>query len=202
MKLTNAIVNKIETATLKDLVAFYNFHNADKQIKAFASKAKGVERVSALLEMLVDNYEQCPHCLDFADASTYGADATITAAGEEGTAAGNRMECHSCGTIYSRGGAVYTGGKGGAVAGRTNPTFAKTMSESLKLDRTVECIETGEVFKNCFRIFREGHMSNAQSDRLSHILYTAAKQGVRMEQEMNGKTYRLVNVDTNEGAEA
>lgn len=196
MKLSTTISHKIEAATTKQLVAFTNHHavsDADR-VKTFTPKAKGVEHVAHIVSELIAQKALCPHCLDFADETTWEPIKKIESHDDH-------LHCLACGTDYrEQSGAVYTGGKGGAVAGRTNPTFADTMRSSLKLDRRVEHIETGEVYANCFRLFKEaGLMSNGQSDTLSHRLYSAAKRGEQITCEMNGGTYRLVNV---EGVEA
>ena len=198
MKLSTTISHKIEAATTKQLVAFTNAHavsDADR-VKTFSPKAKGVEHVSHIILEEMAKGELCPHCLDFSEETTFSAPESSITINDEGI-----CQCHECSTEYRvASGAVFTGGKGGAVTGRTNPTFADTMRSSLKLDRRVEHIETGEVYANCFRLFKEaGLMSNGQSDTLSHRLYSAAKRGEQITCEMNGGTYRLVNV---EGAEA
>lgn len=198
MKLSTTIVSKIEAATTKQLVAFTNHYavsDADR-VKRFTPKSAGVDHVAGIILEEMARHELCPHCLDFAEPTSYTAPDVSITINDEGI-----CQCHECSTEYRvASGAVYTGGKGGAVAGRTNPTFANTMRTSLKLDRTVEHIETGEVYANCFRLFKEaGLMSNGQSDTLSHRLYSAAKRGEQITCEMNGGTYRLVNV---EGAEA
>lgn len=75
-------------------------------------------------------------------------------------------------------------------------SFQNTMSTSLKLDRTVRHVETGETYKNCFRLFTEAKLlTNAQSDKLSGILYKEAKQGIKVTFSFGeGLTFELVNV--------
>ena len=62
------------------------------------------------------------------------------------------------------------------------------MSSTLKLDRTVTCVQTGETWPNAFRMWRE------RPDWLTAQLYSAAKRGQRAELTINGRTFRLVNV--------
>ena len=70
------------------------------------------------------------------------------------------------------------------------------MSSTLKLDRTVTCVQTGETWANAFRMWRErpDWLTGAQVDRLTAQLYSAAKRGQRAELTINGRTFRLVNV--------
>lgn len=70
------------------------------------------------------------------------------------------------------------------------------MKASLKLDRTITCITTGEVWKNAYRMWRENPdwMTSSQQDRLTQQLYKAAKMGDKAVVEVNGRYFELVNV--------
>lgn len=194
MKLTKIATAKIETATAKQLVAFYNTHT-DKPITKFSGIVVGQERVTKLVSDLVYNYMVCPHCLDLNDPATWTADNSITPAGVEGTKDAERTECHSCGTVYKANGDVYKPRKS-TEPKTVSEGFSQTMSTSLKLDRTVRHVETGETYKNCFRLFTEAKLlTNAQSDKLSGILYKEAKQGIKVTFSFGeGLTFELVNV--------
>lgn len=73
----------------------------------------------------------------------------------------------------------------------TNKT-RPAMVESMKLDRRILHVETGEVYANACRVWKAGLVSSAQGDRLSAVLYGAAKAGNRAEQVViNGHTFKL-----------
>ncbi len=72
-----------------------------------------------------------------------------------------------------------------------------SMQTTMKLDRTITCIETGEVWKNAHQMWLDNPdwMSSGQQDRLTAQLYATAKQGERKEVMVNGRTFCLVNVE-------
>ena len=71
-----------------------------------------------------------------------------------------------------------------------------TMKESLKLDRTITCVNTGETWKNAYQMWREHSdwMTSAQQDRLTAQLYAAAKNSEQKIIEINDRSFKLVNV--------
>lgn len=71
-----------------------------------------------------------------------------------------------------------------------------TMKESLKLDRTITCVNTGETWKNAYQMWREHFdwMTSAQQDRLTAQLYAAAKNSEQKIIEINDRSFKLVNV--------
>ena len=80
---------------------------------------------------------------------------------------------------------------------RADTVVRTNMKTTLKLDRTITCIETGEVWKNAHQMWldKPEWMSSGQQDRLTAQLYAAAKQGERKEIVVNGRTFCLVNVE-------
>ena len=70
------------------------------------------------------------------------------------------------------------------------------MKDSLKLDRTIICVNTGETWKNAYQMWREHNdwMTSAQQDRLTAQLYAAAKINEQKIIEINGRSFMLVNV--------
>lgn len=70
------------------------------------------------------------------------------------------------------------------------------MRDSLKLDRTITCVETGETWKNAHRMWlsHPDWMTSGQQDRLTAQLYGAAKVGEQKTVEINGRNFKLVNV--------
>jgi hypothetical protein len=82
----------------------------------------------------------------------------------------------------------------------TTPNNARpVMKDSLKLDRTITCVETGDMWKNAYQmwIFNPEWMTSSQQDRLTAQLYAAAKQGQRKQITINDRTFMLVNVAEN-----
>ena len=78
----------------------------------------------------------------------------------------------------------------------TPNTTRPAMKDSLKLDRTITCVETGDTWKNAYQmwIHNPDWMTSSQQDRLTAQLYAAAKQGERKDIVINNRTFRLVNV--------
>jgi hypothetical protein len=70
------------------------------------------------------------------------------------------------------------------------------MKTSLKLDRTIRCVETRHEWPNAHRMWVENPdwMTSSQQDRLTARLYAAAKRGERDYVVVNGRTFELVNV--------
>lgn len=71
------------------------------------------------------------------------------------------------------------------------------MRDSLKLDRRIVMVDTGEVWPNAYRMWcaYPALMTSAQQDRLTKQLYAAAKQGVREYVVINECTYCLLHVE-------
>jgi hypothetical protein len=71
------------------------------------------------------------------------------------------------------------------------------MRDSLKLDRRIVMVDTGEVWPNAYRMWcaYPALMSSAQQDRLTKQLYASAKQGVREYVTINSSTYCLFHVN-------
>lgn len=70
------------------------------------------------------------------------------------------------------------------------------MKASLRLDRTIRCVETGDEWLNAHQMWvaNPDWMTSSQQDRLTARLYAAAKRGERERVEVNGRTFELVNV--------
>ena len=66
------------------------------------------------------------------------------------------------------------------------------MSQSLKLDRRITCVDSGKVYANACQVWKDGLVSASQGDRLSATLYGAAKAGNRlMSLTINGHVFAL-----------
>lgn len=70
------------------------------------------------------------------------------------------------------------------------------MKASLKLDRAIRHVETGDVWLNAHQMWvaNPDWMTSSQQDRLTARLYAAAKRGERELLTVNGRTFELVNV--------
>lgn len=99
---------QVANAKTAELVAFYNAH-AVKQVSKFADRKTAEKRVLALIADMTAQGQFCPHCNDIANPDSCGAD--ITYAGQEGTAAGERMFCHRCSTEFKSDGTAYNAPK-------------------------------------------------------------------------------------------
>lgn len=80
---------------------------------------------------------------------------------------------------------------------KVEPSSARpAMQLSLKLDRTITCLETGETWTNAHQMWvaNPSWMTSSQQDRLTAQLYAAAKQGEQKQLSINGYTFMLVNV--------
>lgn len=77
-----------------------------------------------------------------------------------------------------------------------NDSIRPAMKESLKLDRTIICLNTRDTWKNAYRMWCEHKdwMTSAQQDRLTAQLYAAAKEGEQAVIEINNRKFMLVNV--------
>lgn len=58
-------------------------------------------------------------------------------------------------------------------------TLRPAMVESMKLDRRIVDLTAGVVYRNACRVWKAGVVSSSQCDRLSSVLYSAAKNGDR-----------------------
>jgi hypothetical protein len=67
------------------------------------------------------------------------------------------------------------------------------MVQSLKLDRRIVCVDTGAEYKNACQVWKAGLVSASQGDRLSALLYGAAKRGEFPTVTVNGHAFKLLN---------
>jgi len=65
------------------------------------------------------------------------------------------------------------------------------MVASLKLDRRIVSLESGIVYKNACQVWKADLVSSSQCDRLSALLYGAAKRGEFPTVEVNGHEFKL-----------
>jgi len=191
----------IATATSAELLAFFNTHTGGAQVKKFADRKTAERRVGLLI----------------AEMGEENTDAEVAVAIEEVVALAtsvfipsyNHTVCPKCGSseIYNgrtQGGLVvdedviagchscdWEQGDRKASSSSTSATVRPAMTASLKLDRRIVHTDTGEVYANACQVWKAGLVSASQGDRLSSVLYGAAKKGDRVVTLVNGHTFRL-----------
>lgn len=200
----------VRTATTAELVAFYNAH-ASAPIKRFADR-KTAERRCLELQATAAflsahpaapaaepapaayTHDTCPVC----GASDITCGTVVDSSFGQHLVREHEALCHGCGHEFN-----YNTGRplrARAEPGRRATGPRPALSASLKLDRTVTCLDTGESWKNPFRMWRERPtwLSSSQVDTLTGRLYAAAKLGRREVVTLNGRQFALVNVNAGE----
>jgi hypothetical protein len=199
----------VKSATAAELLAFYNAHSGRESVKRFADRRSAEKRVTALLAERQFNVpaplpevseEDAFYVSNYGVAHCPGCGVHLSnGVGHDGQEVNNKrvrherfqFECLGCGVEF-----------GPAVASRAKATkSSKTvagprpaMVESLKLDRRIVHIDTGVIYKNANRVYKAGLVSSAQGDRLSAVLYRAAKAGNRHEHVIiNNSTFCLAD---------
>ena len=131
----------------------------------------------------VHGHDNCPHC---------GIHLS-NGVGEDGQEVNGKAikhdafqyECLGCGAEF-----------GPAVVRKSAPVstgvLRPAMAASLKIDRQIVEVSTGVVYANACQVWKAGLVSASQGDRLSAVLYGAAKAGNRlMSVTVNGHVFAL-----------
>lgn len=198
----------IAAATSAELLTFFNANTGGAQIKKFADRPTAEKRVQKLVdEMLAEenivpnvevqtpalNVEMIPTAERADDACpSCGATLDITSGriverfGKQALVDEGVFTCHGCGHEW---GTPDTPAKKAKVS--VYKTVRNNMVSSLKLDRRIVHVETDTVYPNALQVRKAGLMSPSQADRLSSVLYTAAKKNDRVTTVINGHTFRL-----------
>ena len=173
-----------ETASTKELVEFYNKHAHElgkREVKKFVDRATAQLRVRQLIEDLVYTTQAMEVCQAVEEA-VKGNDDFHQVTEEQ--------------HIFHRAETVKP------VKVPVDGAWSETreaMKTSLKLDRTIVVYEGDELqgtWSNAFRMWKDNPewMTSGQQDRLTAKLYAAAKQGEKIQVEINGRTFELANV--------
>jgi hypothetical protein len=197
----------VGSVTMAELLSFYNTHSGLAAVKRFSDRRNAEKRVRALLaerqfnvplplpevseqdKSNIHHYgvSHCPSC-------NIGLDNGVGHDGQD--ANGKKIHhkqfeymCLACesefGPLVRR--KTYSIVRNGKPVG-----VRPAMVESLKLDRRIESISSGIIYKNANQVFQAGLVSSSQGDRLSAVLYSAAKKGDRsLVITVNGKEFRL-----------
>lgn len=174
----------VKTATTAELVAFYNAHSGCDPIKKFSDRRNAEKRIEKLLaerqfnipQPLVDN-QHCPVC---GSADLYFGRMVREKLVDEEHCVG----CHSCGYTVD-----HRSGKSSKPVTKVGPRPA--MKQSLKLDRRIVHIETGNIYANACQVWKAALVTSSQGDRLSSTLYGAAKRGEFPVLTVNGHNFKL-----------
>ena len=206
---------KISTATTAELLAFFNANTGGAQVKKFADRKTAERRCQVLIDEMIEEgdaegydlsgttsdaqeadpcesrlmrdygHSVCPHC----GIPLYNG------VGEHNQEVNGKrikhdkyqFECLGCGEEF--GPAIlnhYVRPSGAPITSR--PAMVATM----KIDRQIVSVHSGIVYKNACQVWKAGLVSASQGDRLSAVLYGAAKQGNRlMSLTLNGHLFAL-----------
>lgn len=209
----------VSTATTAELLAFFNANTGGNPVKKFADRKTAERRVQALVDEIASeatavispglrnpgdvfgsameaakvskpdstlakveftpsyNHRVCPKCgsTDIFNGRTKGGLVV-----DEDTVAG----CHNCDWVQDDGKVA----KSSTTTGVSRPA----MAESLKLDRRIVDLTSGVVYKNACQVWKANVVSSSQCDRLSALLYGAAKNGDReLVASVNGHNFTL-----------
>ena len=201
----------VSTATTAELLSFFNANTGGAQVKKFADRKTAERRCQALAdEMFAEtqamvaanpDYQQAAQdvnpCeseakIDSDACPSCGATLDITSgriverAGHQHLVDEGYFTCHGCGHEWGTKDNHYVRPSGAPITSRPE------MVKSLKLDRQIESVLTGIVYKNACQVWKAGLVSASQGDRLSAVLYGAAKQGNRlMSLTLNGHLFAL-----------
>jgi len=191
------------TATTAELLAFFNANTGGAQVKKFADRKTAERRVNALLEEMAEEapLEGLAHPDNIA-----AAEREIAARALEGEDMSNavvdpvtsainfiRTEANDFASVTEEQHAEHRVETNHYVRPSGMPiTQRPAMSASLKLDRQILSVNSGIVYKNACQVWKSGLVSSSQCDRLSAVLYGAAKQGNRlMSVTINGHIFAL-----------
>ena len=205
----------VSTATTAELLSFFNANTGGAQVKKFADRKTAERRCQALAdEMFIETQAMVAANPDYQQAAQdvnpcesrlmreYGHNVCPSCGidlhngvGEHNQEVNGKrikhdkyqFECLGCGEEF--GPAIlnhYVRPSGAPITSRPE------MVKSLKLDRQIESVLTGIVYKNACQVWKAGLVSASQGDRLSAVLYGAAKQGNRlMSITINGHLFAL-----------
>lgn len=130
--------------------------------------------------------DACPKC-DAVHDITSGR--VVQRFGKQEVVDNDWFTCHGCGHEW-----------GTRDSGSTKPVKTvgprPAMQASLKLDRRIKNVKTGETWKNAYQMWKANPewLTSAQVDRLTGTLYSAAKNGYQVTITINDRDFSLVQV--------
>lgn len=202
--MSNATLN-VGSATGAELLSFYNAHSGIATVKRFADRRSAEKRVAALLAERQFNVPAPLPEVSGADASyikDYGVAHCPSCLGHLSNGVGHdgqevngrfirharfQFACLGCGEEFGPLVVRYTTVRNG------KPIIPRpAMTETLKLERRIVSLASGIVYKNANQVYKAGLVSSSQCDRLSALLYGAAKRGDRtLQVVINGNAFHL-----------
>ena len=227
--MTTTLIN-VRTATMAQLVEFFNANTGGNPVKKFADRPTAEKRVGKLIEEMAadigygDKQEEDERKHAEFQAGEFGRlEGLEPEVEDDGTVSGfsvhGLINCPSCGIHLCNGVGAHgdeVNGKYikhehfeyvclgcGAEFGPALPTVKKVvahkvgprpeMVKSLKIDRRIVDLLTGEEYANACQVWKAGLVSAAQGDRLSAVLYGAFKTTGKRDATVaiNGHTFRL-----------
>jgi hypothetical protein len=197
----------ITAATTAELLAFFNANTGGAQVKKFADRKTAERRVQALVDEIAAEGSSDPYAFtgtaEFSKVENITDDCSVTGFSTHGL-----THCPSCGVHLSNGvgedgqevngkairhdafqyECLGCGHEFGPAIVKTNHyvrpsgkpiTSRPEMAASLKLDRQILSVTSGNVYANACQVWKAGMVTAAQGDRLSAVLYGEAKRGNR-----------------------
>jgi hypothetical protein len=152
----------------------------DPVTSAIVNHSAANTRIAAMLAAEVSG-DACPNCGATQDITS---GRVINRFGHQVLVDEGLFTCHSCSHEW---GAADKAPKAAAAY----RTVRNNMVTSLKLDRRIVHTDTGSIYANACQVWKAGLVSASQGDRLSSVLYTAAKNNDRVVTVVNGHTFRL-----------
>jgi hypothetical protein len=181
----------VSTLTTAELVAVYNKF-APVPVKKFSDRKTAERRVAPYLAKIdtASVYGHSEHGLTTCPVCDTHLSNGISRHGDDVNGkplrhtSGFMFECLACGAGF---GEKVRTSKGGSATGKR-----PEMARSMELHREIECVDTGAVYKNGFAVKKAGLITSSDCNKLTRVLYTAAKAGDRTKTvELRGLTFRL-----------
>ena len=168
------------------LKSYASRSNAIRALKNFSMEA--VKHASELIEINDGEYEFDTETVEKFLANQAFPDETIALEAEEELAAA--LDAEETVEEFHQ----VTEQQHAEHRGETKIT-REAQKTSMKLDRTIICVETAQVWKNAHQMWKENPtwMTSAQEDALTRKLYVAAKVGKLETVVINGRSFQLVN---------
>lgn len=199
----SATTLNITSATMAQLVAFFNANTGGNQVKKFADRVTAERRVQKLIDEMAEEIgfgdkleEDENNGKDFIEyMSTPEPEAVYT---DEKT--GVDFLAAPMETSFTRIKLTESvDARDGRLADlrkldRANAKGPRPeMVASLKIDRRIVDLLTGEEYANACQVWKAGLVSSAQGDRLSAVLYGAFKKTGKRDAicKVNGHSFRL-----------
>jgi len=219
----------VRTATMAQLVAFFNANTGGNPVKKFSDRPTAEKRVQKLVDEIAAEESTGSYLEEFANASISGADFNDAsdiaeeALADDGSvfafSVHGQTHCKHCGIHLGNGVGEHdqeVNGKlikhtkyefeclgcgnefGPAISAKSHPTAHKVgprpeMVKSLKIDRRIVDMLTGDEYANACQVWKAGLVSASQGDRLSAVLYGSFKKTGKRDTvcKINGRSFRL-----------